>query len=645
MNGRSIIRRRLAVGFVIVVLCGSVLAPVVAESQSDVTNEHVVRITASQYGYEPHRIVVDAGDTIRLSLVSIDVVHGLYLEGHDLEAQIFPGKLSFRLRQPSSESEYREVQEVLVQTSRPGKYRYRCSVTCGTLHPFMQGELIVRPNSVFQAGTAGALMIGLGLVLLLGIGQEAGGPGPNDPRRRIDLLRAIPGLRWLVTRPWFQSAIVVPNLIILIFFIFAGLAGSPIGNRNIIVTIVWIFWWFLLITILVPLGGRAWCMACPLPVIGEWVSRRRLTETRPGAEARRSLAEANLNRRWPRKLRNLWIPNLLFLALCSFSTILVTRPALTALVLLVMMAAAITVQLMYWRRSFCRYLCPLNAWISVYSMTAITEIRTTSAETCRTCRSRSCMIGTDDSWPCPWLEQPFRMDRNNYCGLCMECVKACPNGNPAIHLRLFCADTKITRLDEASIVFIMITLVIAYSVTLLGPWGFIRSWANVTEIGNWIGFGLHTAVIWVTALAIVPGIWFGASWLSRRLVRSDVTTRQIFTRLSYVLVPLGLMAWIAFSVPLVMVNYTHIMGSLSDPLGWGWDLFGTAQQHWAPLLPEWIAPLQVPLLLFGLAVGLARGFRISSELFTTPEAAVVGLLPHSIVATALTTVLLRLLVG
>lgn len=629
----------------IVVLCGSVLAPVVAESQSDVSKEHVVRITASQYGYQPYRIVVDAGDTIRLSLVSIDVVHGLYLEGHDLEAQIFPGKLSFRVRQPSSELEYREVPEVLVKTSRPGKYRYRCSVTCGTLHPFMQGELIVRSNSVFRAGTTGAWMIGLGLVFLLGLSRESGGQGPRDLSRRVDLLHVIPGLRWFVTRRWFQFAIVAPNLIILIFFIFAGLAGSPIGNRNIIVTIVWIFWWFLLITILVPLGGRAWCMACPLPIIGEWAARRRLVETRPGADASGSLAGGSLNRRWPRKLRNLWIPNLLFLGLCSFSTILVTRPALTAVVLLVLMLAAITVHLIYWRRTFCRYLCPLNAWMSVYSMTAVTEIRTRDAETCRTCRGRSCMTGTDDSWPCPWLEQPFRMDRNNYCGLCMECVKACPNGNPSINLRPFCSDTKITRLDEAFMVFIMMTLVIAYSVTLLGPWGFIRSWANVTEIGNWIGFGFHAAVIWVTALAIVPGIWLGASWISRRLTRTEVTTREIFTRLSYVLVPLGLMAWIAFSVPLVMVNYTHILGSLSDPLGWGWDLFGTAQQPWAPLLPEWIPPLQVPLLLFGLAVGLVRGFRISADLFTTPATTVLGLLPHSIVATAMTTVLLRLLVG
>ena len=51
-----------------------------------------ITIVARQYGYEPHRIVVDAGDTVRLRLVSRDTVHGLLLEGHDLDARIFPGR-------------------------------------------------------------------------------------------------------------------------------------------------------------------------------------------------------------------------------------------------------------------------------------------------------------------------------------------------------------------------------------------------------------------------------------------------------------------------------------------------------------------------------------------------------------------------
>jgi len=626
-----------------------------------------ITILARQYGYTPHRFTVDRGDRVRLRLASVDVVHGFYLEGHDLEAEVRPGAHGFRLRRPGGDG-FEDVTEVVFTAGRPGKYRYRCSVTCGTLHPFMQGEMVVRPNTPYRAGVVGAATIGLGLVAaLFWPARRRRGRRPSDgppdapqapdtaPRRpwRLDLLERFPWLDRLVRRRWFQVSLVAPCAVILFFFLIAGLFGSPIGNRNIIVTIVWIFWWFLLITLLVPFGGRAWCTVCPIPFAGEWLARRRLVGVRPAAERSKTLREGSLNRRWPKALSGTWLPNLLFLAMCSVSTILVTRPALTALVLALMVAAATLVHAVYRRRSFCRYLCPLNAWMSLYAMTAMVEVRSRDPEVCTTCRTRSCVRGTDGAWRCPWLEIPFQLERNNYCGLCMECVKACPNRNLTVKARPFCSDVGIHRTDEAWMAFIMITLVAAYSVTLLGPWTLVRQWANVTEVGDWGGFALHVALVWLTALAVVPGIWYLASRLGRRLAEGvrpapaadRVPLGEVFVRTSYLLVPLGLMAWIAFSLPLILVNYTHITSSLSDPLGWGWNLFGTADLHWAPLWPEWIPYVQIPLLLAGLAITFRRGVGIARELFPGRRAAARGLLPHAAVCLAITVVLLRLFVG
>ena len=44
-----------------------------------------------------------------------------------------------------------------------GKFRYRCSVSCGPLHPFMIGELIVGPNVPLWRA------IGVALVALAGL--------------------------------------------------------------------------------------------------------------------------------------------------------------------------------------------------------------------------------------------------------------------------------------------------------------------------------------------------------------------------------------------------------------------------------------------------------------------------------------------
>ncbi len=606
--------------------------------------EREVRILARQYSYEPHRIVVDAGDVIRLTLASQDVVHGLYLEGHDLEAEVLPGRLSFRVRRPSAHEELREVEEVVFRAGRPGKYRYRCSISCGTLHPFMQGELVVRPNTPFRAGAAAAVGAAFAAFALM-LSRRRDGSAPPAPKR-VDLFRRFPRLRWLVTRRWFPFALIVPNLIVLFFFLFAGLFGSPIGNRNIIVTIVWIFWWFVLITALVPIGGRSWCLMCPVPALGEWLARRRLVGVRPEAERSASLVTGGLNRRWPRRLRNLWLPSVLFLAMCSFSTILVTRPGLTAVVLGAMVLAALAVHAVYQRRTFCRYLCPLNAWMSLYSMTAMTEVRARDPALCKTCR-HACATGTDDAWRCPWLvKNPSLLRRNNYCGLCMECVKACPNRNLTLRARPFCSDLEVKGYDEAWMALIMIALVVAYSVTLLGPWGTVKLWTNVTESGAWGGFALYTAVVWLAALVVLPGLWYLAARLGRRLGGSpEVSTRTLFVRYSYLLVPLGLVAWAAFSFPLIMVNYTHITGSLSDPLGWGWDLFGTANQHWSPLYPEWISHLQIPLLVLGLWIALRRGAAVARGLYPGAAAAARSLIPHGVLCTAFTLGLLRLYAG
>ncbi|MDM8557110.1 hypothetical protein QUF75_20500 [Desulfococcaceae bacterium HSG7] len=396
-------RIKFPLAVLIVIICAAI--PVILEPTVSWKGERRdFLIKAEQYAYHPHRIVVNRGDEVHIRLAALDVVHGFYLEGYDIEAEIHPGRLPFKLRHPSIEPEFAKVDELVFNADRSGKFRYRCSVTCGTMHPFMLGEFIVRPNYPFLASVGGAVGIFLAAFMLMFLSAKSDSsdktPAPKEPWR-LDLLEVVPGLKWLAKRRWLQFAVVLPNLAFFILFLMAGFLGSPIGNRNIIITIVWILWWFLLITLLLPFGSRIWCLVCPFPFFGEWFQRRQLLGSGPGKPNKGANRMRGLNKKWPQSLSNIWLQNILFLSMCTFSSILATRPVTTAAALGGLAVLATVLHFIYQRRTFCLYICPVSGFLGLYSMASTAEVRCKDTQVCKKCRTKSCMVGSEDGFGAP----------------------------------------------------------------------------------------------------------------------------------------------------------------------------------------------------------------------------------------------------
>ncbi len=446
---------------------------------------------------------------------------------------------------------------------------------------------------------------------------------------RLSWLAAI--LKW----PALQPALMLLTLFFFVVAVMAGFFGTSAGSHNFAIIFVWIVWWALLIIVLVPFFGRLWCTVCPIPGPGEWLQRRGLIRRLPGRPR-------TLRWRWPRKLRNIWLQNFGFLAVAMFSIVILTRPAVSAWVLLGMILLAVLLSVFYENRVFCRYVCPVGGFIGLYSLTSTLELRVKDAQVCKDHTSKDCVTGNEYSYGCPWLVYPGKLERNTYCGLCTACLTACPKDNIALNLRPFGADLLVTKgrsLDEAYKALIMLACAMLYSGVLLGPWGWLKGWANMASLPHWAAYAAGFLAI---NLLLLPGLFWLTVAAARWLARLRRPVNRLFVDYAYSLVPLGLISWIAFSVSFVFVNGSYALPVLSDPFGWGWDLFGTRSIAWTPLWPGLVAVLQVGLLLAGLVYSTTIAYRIGRQHTATDALAWRGTLPIAGFLTGVTLILLRL---
>ncbi len=107
-----------------------------------------VTVDARQFAFEPALLEVQRGDTVTLHLESLDASHGLSIDGYDVNIQAEPGKSA----------------DITFVADKPGTFKFRCSVTCGALHPFMIGELTVEPDLPLARAIAVTLIVAMGAV-------------------------------------------------------------------------------------------------------------------------------------------------------------------------------------------------------------------------------------------------------------------------------------------------------------------------------------------------------------------------------------------------------------------------------------------------------------------------------------------------
>lgn len=84
-------------------------------------------ITAKNWEFVPDTITVNEGDTVKLTVTSVDVTHGFSLFEFGINENLKPGK----------------TVEIEFIADKKGEFTFFCNIFCGSGHGGMNGKLIV----------------------------------------------------------------------------------------------------------------------------------------------------------------------------------------------------------------------------------------------------------------------------------------------------------------------------------------------------------------------------------------------------------------------------------------------------------------------------------------------------------------------
>lgn len=417
---------------------------------------------------------------------------------------------------------------------------------------------------------------------------------------RLDLTR-FPWAMTIFRSRWPQFILRAVTLAGFSFTIIAGLFGSVVGSHNFAIIFVWIAWWTALKLFFIPFGGRSWCSICPIPMPAEWLQNGGILQPRG--------KWFGLGKRWPKALRGTWLQAGGFLLVGLFGAVTLTSAKVTAIVLLAIIGLAIILSLVFERRSFCNYLCPIGGFTGLYAQAGPVELRVKDAGICAEHVEKTCYDA------CPWGQYPLALKSSANCGLCMECLRVCPSDNIAINLRPWGSDlgTKTRHgLDEAFLGLVMVASVLIDSAVFIGPWGQLKMAAYNIGSVQWF---IYVAIFLTSALVIMPGLFSIAVWFSTQLGKLKTNFRKALAYNSQVLVPLGLMGWIGFTVSFAFVKFAYVLPVISDPLGFGWNLLGIAGNAGVGQSTTFSILLQILILSVGMfwSTRVARRISVSMK--------------------------------
>ena len=417
--------------------------------------------------------------------------------------------------------------------------------------------------------------------------------------------------RSLVKNRFFKTSLNFAVFVFLSVVVYFGLMSESDlrfpGGNPFATTIIWDIWHPLL-AFTVIIFGRLWCFACPIGAVGDWVQ-----------------SVFSLNKKYPEKYRNLWIAVILFMFIFAAERhlFMFTRnPVSTAYLLLFFTGLAVVMGIIYEKRSFCRYICPIGLVLGIFSMLSAIELRCKSRKTCNDHDIKECIVGNEAGKPCPVDETPQTMERNNTCILCMECVKSCSKENIRLSPRIPGADiinSKKKYLPEAYLIHGMI--VIFLFVMGMERFEFRNAIIDFVKLSLPIDSVSFLDLYWrnMWAIIIFILITLGAAGLLYISTRASfgINSKQKFIELSYAFIPLSLSVYLAENTFRLLKGIFFIIAETGELFGKVWEFavdFETINQF------------QLIFLTLGFLFTIWAGYLISKRRYQSKKEILQGII-------------------
>ena len=403
------------------------------------------------------------------------------------------------------------------------------------------------------------------------------GMAPPEGKYTINLLQFDTVKSYFSSRSihvWLQ--IVTASVFSLIFLL--SFSGSRSPESNISLLLVWAMWEPLLV-ISWFIGARIWCSVCPMGAVNDLLSR---------------IGKKKL--KVPAFIRDYGVyisaVGLGIIILAEVATKMQYSPRATGFLLLSIVSFAMLSGILFDRRVWCRYLCPLGTLGAVFSGCSIVEWRSNNSICDSSCKDNICYKGDAVTRGCPLYQGPFSLHSNQNCILCGNCVKLCPHDSPAFNLRVPGHELW-AALKPEKVTTIFVPVILGTQV-LRGIEH--TSIIQKLEPGLQPMWSIYAILLIAATVLSFAFLRISGAMVFDKLKNSSIIKGDLFI---HAIIPLAFVYEIVYQLNPLFTRLGSFLPTLGRQFGFNWESWGFAYQA------NSIKPLQVLFLLLGIALSMA----------------------------------------